>query len=78
MPQLAPDDLQAVWLTLKLASVTTILLLLIATPLAWWLATSRKWYKGVVSAVVALPLGLPPTVLGLYLLLLMGAHGALW
>ena len=77
MPQLAPDDLQAVWLTLKLASVTTILLLLIATPLAWWLATSRKWYKGVVSAVVALPLVLPPTVLGFYLLLLMGPHGAL-
>ncbi len=77
MPQLAPDDLQAIWLTLKLASVTTILLLLIATPLAWWLATSRKWYKGVVSAVVALPLVLPPTVLGFYLLLLMGPHGAL-
>jgi len=77
MPQLAPDDLQAVWLTLKLASVTTILLLLIATPLAWWLATSRKWYKSIVSAVVALPLVLPPTVLGFYLLLLMGPHGAL-
>ncbi|MDO8311479.1 MAG: molybdate ABC transporter permease subunit [Sideroxyarcus sp.] len=72
---LAPDDLQAVWLTLKLASVTTILLLLIATPLAWWLAHSRSWYKGVVSALVALPLVLPPTVLGFYLLLLMGPNG---
>ena len=72
---LDPNDLQAVWLTLKLASVTTLLLLLIATPLAWWLATSRRWYKGPVAAVVALPLVLPPTVLGFYLLLLLGPHG---
>lgn len=76
MPTLAPDDLQAVWLTLKLAGVTTILLLVIATPLAWWLAHSRSWYKGVASALVALPLVMPPTVLGFYLLLLMGPHGA--
>ncbi|MBI5890908.1 MAG: molybdate ABC transporter permease subunit [Nitrosomonadales bacterium] len=73
---LDPADLQAVWLTLKLASVTTFLLLLIATPLAWWLAHSRRWYKGFVSALVALPLVLPPTVLGFYLLLLMGPQGA--
>jgi molybdate transport system permease protein len=58
-----------------LASVTTILLLFIATSLAWWLANSRKWYKGIVSTIVALPLVLPPTVLGFYLLLLMGPHG---
>jgi molybdate transport system permease protein len=75
MSSLSPEDLQAVWLTLKLASVTTMILLLIATPLAWWLAHSRKWYKGLVSALVALPLVLPPTVLGFYLLLVMGPQG---
>ncbi len=72
---LESSDLQSVWLTLKLASVTTLLLLLIATPLAWWLAHSRKWYKGPVAALVSLPLVLPPSVLGFYLLLLMGPHG---
>jgi len=75
MSLLSPEDLQAVWLTLKLASLTTIILLFIATPIAWWLAHSRKWYKGLVSALVALPLVLPPTVLGFYLLLLMGPQG---
>jgi molybdate transport system permease protein len=73
---LTPDDLQAVWLTLKLAGVSTLLLLLIATPLAWWLAHSSHWYKGLVSALVALPLVIPPTVLGFYLLLLLGPQGA--
>ena len=75
MTVLTSSDLQAVWLTLKLASVSTLLLLLIATPLAWWLAQSGKWYKGAVAALVALPLVIPPTVLGFYLLLLMGPHG---
>jgi len=75
MHTFAPDDLQALWLTLKLAATTTCLLLLIATPLAWWLAYSNKWYKGLLAAVVALPLVIPPTVLGFYLLLLMGPHG---
>jgi len=75
MHALDPNDLQALWLTLKLASVATLLLLLIATPLAWWLAHNRKWYRGMVAALVALPLVLPPTVLGFYLLLLMGPQG---
>jgi molybdate transport system permease protein len=72
---LTPDDLQAIWLTLRLASVTTFILLLVATPLAWWLAHSGKWHKGAVSALVSLPLVLPPSVLGFYLLLLMGPRG---
>ena len=66
---------QAVWLTVKLASVTTLVLLLLGTPLAWWLATTRSWLRGPVSAVVALPLVLPPVVIGFYLLVLMGPKG---
>ena len=69
------DDLQAIGLTLRLASLTTLLLLLVATPLAWWLAhTSSRW-RAPLGAVVALPLVLPPTVLGFYLLLTLGPHG---
>ncbi|MBL0352558.1 MAG: molybdate ABC transporter permease subunit [Dechloromonas sp.] len=68
-------DLAAVWLTLKLASVVTLLLLAIGTPIAWWLARTRSRLKGVVGALVALPLVLPPTVLGFYLLITMGPHG---
>lgn len=68
-------DWSAIWLTLKLASVVTVLLLLVGTPLAWWLARTRSPWKGAISAVVALPLVLPPTVLGFYLLLLMGPQG---
>ena len=70
-----PADLAAIWLTAKLATITTLLLLLIGTPLAWWLARTRSWWKGPVGAVVALPIVLPPTVLGFYLLLLMGPNG---
>lgn len=66
---------QAVWLTFKLASITTLVLLLLCTPLAWWLATTRSWFKGPISAVVALPLVLPPVVIGFYLLVLMGPKG---
>ena len=65
----------AVVLTLKLASITTGLLLLLGTPLAWWLASTRSWLKPAVSALVALPLVLPPTVIGFYLLVAMGPQG---
>lgn len=69
------SDLAAIWLTLKLASLTTLILLLVGTPIAWWLARSKSWLRGPVGAVVALPLVLPPTVIGFYLLLLLGPHG---
>ncbi|MCX7205572.1 MAG: molybdate ABC transporter permease subunit [Proteobacteria bacterium] len=72
---LTESDLQAIWLTLRLASVVTLILLIIGTPIAWWLARSKKWWKGPVAAVVALPLVLPPSVLGFYLLLAMGPQG---
>ena len=70
-----PTDLAAIWLTVKLASLATVLLLLIGTPIAWWLARTRSGWKGAVGAVVALPIVLPPAVLGFYLLVLMGPHG---
>jgi molybdate transport system permease protein len=73
---LTTSDLAAIRLTLELASLTTVLLLLIGTPIAWWLARTRSWLKGPIGAVVALPLVLPPTVLGFYLLVAMGPHGA--
>lgn len=65
------------WLTLKLASVTTAVLLLVATPLAWWLARSRAWWSEIVGALVALPIVLPPTVLGFYLLIALGPDSLL-
>ena len=68
-------NLAAVWLTVRLAATTTLILLLMGTPLAWWLARTDSRWKGPVGAVVAMPLVLPPTVLGFYLLLLMGPHG---
>jgi molybdate transport system permease protein len=68
-------DLQAVALTLKLAFVVTALLLAVGMPLAWWLAHTRSRWKAPLAAVIALPLVLPPTVLGFYLLMLMGPHG---
>jgi molybdate transport system permease protein len=70
-------DLMAIWITFKLALVTTILLLLIGIPLAWWLARTRSRFRVVVESVVALPLVLPPTVLGFYLLIFMGPNGPL-
>ena len=69
------DDLRAVWLTLQLASLTTVCLLLLATPLAWWLAHTTSRWRDWVGAVTSLPLVLPPTVIGFYLLLAMGPHG---
>ncbi len=68
-------DLSPVWISLKLASVTVVLLMLLGTPLAWWLAFTRSRSRAVVEALVALPLVLPPTVLGFYLLILLGPAG---
>src|SRR2546427_12577205 len=72
---LTADDYAAIRLTLKLASVTTVLLLPLCTPLAWWLAHTRSRWRGPIGAVVALPLVLPPTVIGFYLLVTMGPNG---
>lgn len=69
------SDLQAIWLTFKLATATTLLLLLLSTPLAWWLAQTRSRWRSPVAAIVALPLVLPPTVLGFYLLVAFGPRG---
>ncbi|HEY7772288.1 MAG TPA: molybdate ABC transporter permease subunit [Marinagarivorans sp.] len=68
-------DIGAIWLTLRLATTVTLILLLLGTPLAWWLARTSSWLKGPIAALVALPLVLPPTVLGFYLLLVMGPSG---
>ncbi len=72
---LGDDDLAALVITLKLAAFSTFILLVIGTPLAWWLARTRWRFKFLVEAVVALPLVLPPTVLGFYLLIALGPHG---
>ena len=72
---LTDSDIQSIWLTIKLASVVTFCLLVLGTPIAWWLAHTRSRLKGVLGAVVALPLILPPSVLGFYLLLAMGPNG---
>ena len=74
---LSDGDMATIWLTLRLATTVTILLLIFATPAAWWLAKTHSWFKGPLSAIVALPLVLPPTVLGFYLLLAMGPNGAI-
>jgi len=72
---LSEADIGAIWLTLRLATTVTILLLVIGTPIAWWLAKTQSWMKGPIAAIVALPLVLPPTVLGFYLLIAMGPNG---
>jgi len=69
--------LEVAWLTIKLAGITTILLLILATPLAWWLARGRSRWKAPIGALVALPIVLPPTVLGFYLLIALGPHSPL-
>jgi molybdate transport system permease protein len=74
---MSDGDVQALTVTLRLAATTTLLLLLLGTPLAWWLARTRHRAAAWVDAAVALPLVLPPTVLGFYLLVLLGPHGAL-
>lgn len=68
-------SLEPVWLSLKLAAVTTAFLLVLATPLAWWLARTKSAWRAPISAIVTLPLVLPPSVLGFYILVAMGPHG---
>ena len=75
MGGLPADIWQPIRLTIELAAVTTLLLLILGTPVAWWLARSRAWWKEGVATVVALPLVLPPTVLGFYLLVALGPNG---
>lgn len=71
-----PEDIWiAVWLTIQLAGMTTAVLLLVGTPIAWWLARTRAWWKEGVATIVAMPLVLPPTVLGFYLLVAFGPNG---
>ncbi len=72
---LTDSDLQAIWLTIKLATIVTAILFVVPTPIAWWLAHTPSRWRGPVGAVVALPLVLPPTVIGFYLLVLMGPSG---
>ena len=72
---LSNDILTSIFLTLTLASATTLILLVLATPLAWWLAHSRARWKEAVAAVISIPLVLPPTVLGFYLLIALGPNG---
>ncbi|MBA4742397.1 MAG: molybdate ABC transporter permease subunit [Azoarcus sp.] len=73
---LSPQDTTALWITFKLAAISTALLLVCVTPLAWWLSQTRSRIKTVIEAVVSMPLVLPPTVIGFYLLLLLGPQGA--
>jgi molybdate transport system permease protein len=75
MGGLPADIWQPIRLTVELAAITTVLLLLLGTPVAWWLARSRAWWKEGVATFVALPLVLPPTVLGFYLLVALGPNG---
>ena len=75
MDGLPPDIWQPIRLTIELAAITTVLLVVVGTPVAWWLARSKAWWKEGVATIVALPLVLPPTVLGFYLLVTLGPSG---
>ena len=75
MAPITPEAWQAIALTLQLASLTTIILLIIATPLAWWLSQTQSKWRSPIGALVTLPLVLPPTVLGFYILVLLGPEG---
>ena len=78
---MALPDLGPLWLTLQLAALTTVILLIVGTPLAWWLAHTKTRLKPIVEAVTALPLVLPPTVLGFYLLIMLSPKsviGGFW
>jgi len=71
------QELAPLWLSIRLATITTLILLLLATPLAWWLANTRSRIKPGIQSLVALPIVLPPTVIGFYLLILLGPQGAI-
>lgn len=73
---MGPNDLAALWVTLRLALTSTLLLLLLGTPVAWWLARSHSRVRTLVETVIALPLVLPPTVLGFYLLIALSPNGS--
>ncbi len=75
MGELSAEIWEPIWLTLKLATISTIILLIVGTPIAWKLSRSDAWWKHVAMAIVAMPLVLPPTVLGFYMLLLLGPFG---
>jgi molybdate transport system permease protein len=77
MGTLTDLDLSALWVSVRLATVTVIVLLIVGTPIAWWLAHTRSRLRPIVEAAVALPIVLPPTVLGFYILVLLGPHGPL-
>ena len=68
---------EVVWTTVRLAAVTTVLLILLATPLAWWLARRRSWWKEIIAAIASLPIVLPPTVIGFYLLIALAPSSPL-
>ncbi len=72
---LSSADLETLLLTFQVAGISTVLMLLFGTPIAWWLARTQSHLKGLINAIVALPLVLPPSVLGFYLLVLMGPSG---